>query len=86
MVVATAALRWRRWRRRREQGGGVNEASALAATATTTAVMEAAEKGVAVKSAGWKAACRTRATREKRRSLRRRLVAVVAPLTPLGTS
>ena len=45
------------WRRRRRYacgagGGGVNEAAALAATATIMAVMEAAEKEVAVK-VGW---------------------------------
>ena len=41
----------------------MNKASASAATANTTAVMEATEKKVMVKSAVWKAACRIRATR-----------------------
>ncbi len=44
---AAAALRWAG-----AGGNGKNAASALAATAITTVVMEAAEKEAAVKSAG----------------------------------
>ena len=55
VVVAAAALRWRRWRRCRE-----NKASALVAAETTTAMMEAVEKEVAM-TVGWldRSACRT---------------------------
>ncbi len=65
--MVAAAPRWRRRRPQCEQGGGgVNKESTLAATATTTAVMEAVKKEVAVK-VGWLKGSmpRTRATREE---------------------
>ena len=85
-ALAAAACTRRRRSAGGAGGGGVNEESALAAT--TTAVMEVAENEVAVK-VGWLKGSMPSARLDGEEAVsaaQRHLAAVVAPLTPLGTS
>jgi hypothetical protein len=65
----------------------VNKASALALAATTTAVIEAAEKEVAVKKVGWLKSSTPNARHEEGRyHWPAPALSSCGPLPPLGTS